>query len=352
MIIKIDLSTRDASAFDRNKLSELFEEASRASLLGYHRVVLSRGLAKWAVENLDLSDRHKVHITKIGHEYAQLGQQYKSAAIKIRIRADVLGIIEEGDGTWTVGVQCAGPEGVLSQTSLVFENGINDGDFYKLILEMSAKSIGFGDISYVAINGGGNGCGGQIQRISNEGKVVSCICDTDIKVPGGAKSQTYQSTIRARDNSKPLGIVLGTPCMEIENFLPISIVRSLTNEIEALNHIEELVRRQGANVEPGDCLWLFVDIKSGFRVGQLDDYCRNENLRQWVCRKYNVVDEEIRDIFVPPFGADLLRRFMASNELIAEMHKHVRSTYWKTHFLDWVRMVLWALAGRKRERVS
>lgn len=351
MIIKFDFSQDDIADVDIRKLSDLFSEAARSSLLGYHRVVISRSLAKWAALNLDLSKKHKEHILGLGQEFSQLGGQVEKAKYKILVRHDV-GLIDYDDkGTWRIGIDHALPEGFLSQTSLVLENARNDGEFYKLLFDLNAKLLRFGDLSYVPVHGGGNGSADEITRIAEQKRPVSCICDTDVKALGGSASATYNSVMSAKRLSNPVGLVIGTPAREVENFLSTNIVRQITENQDSLDYIEHLLDRQG-EVDSGDCLWLYMDLKDGFLPGVLDAYARSPHTRKWICNKFDTTDEEIKNINVKPMGNNILQAFMRSERLKSDFHQYVRSAYWAEHFLTWINEVLWVLAGRKRERVS
>lgn len=331
------------------KLSEIFSEASRASILGHHRIVISRQLSKWAIENLDLATREKEHINKIGQAFSQLARQVDEANYKILVRPDATEITHDNNGTWIIGLDHALPDRLLSQTSLVLENANHDGEFYELIFQLNAKLLGFGELSYVPIHGGGNGSAEEIKRISALGKPVSCICDTDLKAPGGAASATYNAVMTVKNNINAVGAISGTPVREIENFLPPSIVGQITEKTETLDYINELLKKQKA-VSSGDCLWLYIDIKDGFKPGVLDAYCKSEKTRKWVSEKFNLPDDEIKNISIDSLGTNILSYFMASSSMKGELHQYIRSDYWRFHFLDWTNKFMWALAGRKRER--
>lgn len=352
MIVKFNFTHEDIAHIQDEMLSELFSEAARSSLLGYHRIIISRSLAKWAADNLDLTTKHRKHILRLGQDFTQLGGQACNAKYKMLVCPKADSISYDNNGTWTIGIAHALPEGFLSQTTLVLENAKNDGDFYNLILSQSAKNLRFGDISYAIAHGGGSGSGNEVKRIFELGKAVSCICDTDLKVRGGAASDTFNSVMAVKCEINPIGAIVGTPAREVENFLPLSIVRKITTKHDELDYIESLIRKQETDVSPGDCLWLFIDIKDGFPEGVLDSYCRSAEARQWVSRKFNVPDNEIQNISISPLGQNVLSEFMRCPQMKSELHKHIRSTYWATHFKEWVWEVLWALAGRKRERVS
>lgn len=351
MIIKFDFSQDDIAHVNIRKLSDLFSEAARSSLLGYHRVVIPRSLAKWAASSLDLSKKYQEHILGLGQEFSQLGGQVEKAKYKILVKHDVGLVNYDNKGTWTIGIDHALPEGFLSQTSLVLENAKNDGEFYKLLFELNAKLLSFGDLSYAPVHGGGNGSAEEIARIAEQKRPVSCICDTDVKAYGGSASATYNSVMGAKRVSNPVGLIIGTPAREVENFLSPDIIRQITENHDSLDHIEDLLNKQ-ENVDSGDCLWLYMDIKDGFLPGVLDAYARSTHTRKWICRKFDTTDEEIKNINIGPLGNNIIQVFMRSNKLKSDFHQHVRSNYWAEHFLTWISEVLWILAGRKRERVS
>lgn len=352
MIVIINISAKYACNADRDLLSAMFSEVARASLLGDHRVIISRSLSKWAAHKLDLTERHRQHILRIGQEYTQLGSQISRAKFKVFVEDGITGVESRGGGEWAIGVEEALPGGYLSPSQLVLEHATNDGEFYDLIFRMHAKRSGFGNISYQIIHGGGSSCCDEIRRLAAQRRAVSCICDTDRKTPLGAASATFNAVISERGKSNPLGILTGTPGREAENFLPPEIVQILSDKTETVGKLIGLMARQGPDVEAGDCLWLFYDIKDGFPCGTLENYCRSPQSRQWICQKYDIEENSIGEFSMPALGSNILRDFMNSDRLRREMHLHVRSSYWTTHFQSWMDEVLWFLAGRKHERVS
>lgn len=351
MIIKFDFDSQSLANISKNLLSAVFSEVSRSSLMGYHRIVLSRSLSKWVFDNLDLSNRDKHHILKIGQEFSQLGGQYLDAKYKIIVCSSVSHWSFDGIGVWTIGLNQVLPGGYLSQSYLVLENSKNDGGFYDLIFSWTAKRAQLSDLSYEVVHGGGNGSANVIRSISQMGRMVSCICDTDLKAKGGAYSTTHNSVMAVRGNANLIGKIVGTPAREIENFLPISIVKQLTENQDSIDFIENLMLNQIGDVEEGDCIWLYIDIKEGFSAGVLDSYGKSQDIREWICRKFNVSDCDIKNISISPLGENILSQFMRSDHLKSEMHKYIRSSYWDIHFFNWVCDILWFFLGRKRERV-
>lgn len=352
MIIMFEISGAEVPPEKIDIVSEVMSEAARSSILGYHRLVVPRAFAKWCVATLDLSKKHKMHIERLGQDYTQLGGQARAAPSKLTIVLENEGASRDGNGGWIIGIGDIWAGRQLERTALILENADNDGAFYEFIFERCSKKLGFGPISFETFNGGGNGSGRELARLSSDCRVIACICDTDMNAPGGAKSPTYNTMMAEYRRVAPLGIASGTPGREVENFLPLHIVESLTENMTAVQKLKELLDLQGEDVDPQDCLWLYFDIKRGFPKGVLEKYCKSEELKNWVAVKYGVEKSKISDIEIPPLGERVLERFLLSEPLKGEMHRYVRTKYWETHFMGWIEMFLWVLAGRKVERAG
>lgn len=352
MIVTIDFGANDAAAMDRHKVSELFSELVRASVRGHHRVVINRAMCRWSIEHLDLNERQKKHVAKIGQEFSQLGGEPPAIAPKISIVAESQLPECVGMRRWVIGVDEILSGDYLEPASLILENATNDGDFYELLLRLTAKKEQIGDLSYNIHHGGGNGCAAEVTRQATHQKIVVCVCDTDLLSPFGAKSATYTSAKAAFNQVQPVGEFFGTPGREVENFLPVDVIGDISGNWKAVIEVENIVNSQKFPIAEGDCIFLYLDLKNGANPGKYDNYCKSTESRSWICQKFRVPEIQIQNLSTPAFGHRLIESVIKSEPLKRKMHRHVRSSYWDVHFSNWAQSLAWMFAGRKPDRAK
>jgi hypothetical protein len=345
MIIRIDLTVPEIEAIAPDERSNFFSEVIRCSRLGYHRIVFPRPVAAWVGENTDLSMIDKAHLKRLRSEYTQLAGQAEDSPLIVRVVRNG-GIERSNDGRIvSIGYEELIEGGFLLKSILLLENGVNDGRIIALVLRHEAKRIAFGELAYEVANGGGSTTAGELERLVDLGRVVACVCDTDIKVPGGARSPTF-NTVMARSASIPLvGMAVGTPGSEAENFIPLNIIDQMfaATHPDACRSLHQVMEAQG-DCETDDCFWLYFDIKRG--ISEMMSHLNTEVKIDWACRKLGVDRNGLAWHEISGFGDGVIASFFNDNKAQAEFFQFSRRQYWASHFSDWIRKILWIVCGR------
>lgn len=351
----IFLSINEDNFFDPSDatITLLFSELARSSRMGFHRVVIPRQIAKWAAANLEISIQDKKHIERIGQEYTQLGGLAHEAGAILRVLSDGSDLVQNNEGNWSIGYTRLLESNYLERTTVLLENGVNDGGFFTLLFSHEAKRKNFGDVSFHISNGGGGSTAAELRRIAADKRIVLCICDHDMLTPYGCRSETCNAVFRTAEEIEFVGYATSTPSHEAENILPIEIVAKTKNSQidEATFDYLKLMQEQG-EIDPGDCMWLYFDAKNGIEKTSLSKYCTQIDSIRWISNKYKVAEELFFDVNFPGYGNNIIYNFMNNNELQSEFYTFTRSRYWHDHFSDWFDNILWYLCGRKQQRLG
>lgn len=349
MIIRIDLSTPEIQAISADDASYLFSEVVRCSRLGYHRIIIPRSVADWVGKNADLSAIDRAHLRRLRAEYTQLAGQAEVSPLVVRVvRAG--GVERSADGRIvTIGYEHFIKGGYLLKSVLLLENAVNDGRIIALVLGHEAKRVSFGEIVYEIANGGGSTTAGELERHVSAGRIVACVCDTDLKIPSGARSPTFKSIMKKVTALPLVGLAIGTPGSEAENFIPLSIIDHMfrASHPDACHFLQQVMMSQG-NCD--DCFWLYFDIKRGFSA--MVPHLNTEEKRRWACRKLGVDEDSLAGVVISGFGDAVIASFFNDEIAQAEFFEFSRTEYWQIHFSEWIHKVLWIVCGRAALRTG
>lgn len=353
MIVQISISVPDLTSLSRQDASYLFSELLRSSRQGFHRVVIPRALARWIADNVELSKIDHAHLVRLRGEYAQLAGLISRATILVRVVVGNDLEVAESGRVVEIGHERLLSGRFLERTVLLLENAANDGRMLSKILSHEARRISFGEVSYVVANGGGTGTATELKRFIDDQNIVVCVCDSDVFVPGGRRSQTCNAVITQGSKVTFAGVVSSTPGREIENFLSIDVIESLYSvtmsaECAALRSLFE--NQAGDNID--ECVWLYLDLKSGLPSGKLLSECNTPQKRSWAVAKFSVDESELGSIVIFGLGDNIINDFFNNDVAQSLFFKFTRSSYWATHFSEWVENILWGTCGRKELRTG
>lgn len=353
MIISIEISVAQASEQPVARLEEFFSEVLRSSRRGHHIVIVPRGLARWALDNVQLSGHDRAHLERVKEEFTQLGSLRDDPDSRV---LKVVSLHQElqmaGDHAWLIGIEEMLDSRFLDKPVLLLENATNDGDLYIEMLSHEARRRGIRSLAYQVANGGGGTTFQEVSRFADLKHIVVCVCDHDKLTPYSQDSETYRKAAATANNINLVGTVLATPGREVENFLPLDLVIDLFPDFPPAqrNKIEGLIRAQG-DPQPRDCLWLFYDVKEGICSARLLQKCNSEEARGWAEAKYQIDDLENDNTAIDGFGQNVVERLLGNGAGLAKMHKFTRSQYWLKHFATWFDALLPFLHSRSNSRV-
>lgn len=353
MLISVNFEPEEVALLSVEVLTEFFSELLRSSRLGHHRVVIPRQIAVWVETQVPLSAIDRAHLTRLRSEYTQLAGLVSSARIFVQV---VLGAdlsIEEGGRVVRIGLEKLLSGQFLQRTVLLLENASSDGRMLQEILMHEAKRRSFGEFSFFVANGGGSGTAIELSRLAAEGYFLVCICDSDLLVPGGARSATCNKVMTEASKIAVPGVVAATPCREIENFLPIEVLEVLygATRASACSSLKSVFANQ-KSVPSGDCVWLYLDLKLGIQKGKLRLVCNTPEKLAWASAKFGLVEDDLEDFVLEGLGESIVEDFLNSGVARAEFFKFTRSQYWSRYFENWVELLLWGVCSRKEVRAG
>lgn len=351
MIIKIDIGLHEIGGIAAGEMTLFFSEVLRSSRMGYHRIIIPRNVAAWALSNLNLSDIDKAHLQRLRAEYTQLADQFNKSSIVMSVVSENLLEWRENRRLIVIGRELFINGNYLQGTVVILENGTTDGAIFNLILSHESKRVSFGKISYEIVNGGGSVTASELTRMVAATRAIVCICDTDLKVPGGSRSATYNSVMAAAAKLPLVGIAVGTPGGEVENFLPLPIISHLSGGTGAssCDILSKVMESQG-QCRSADCFWLHFDLKRG--LAGMIPHLNTEEKRSWISEKLGLSINELTNSYLPGFGDSIISLFLENNIAMAEFHRFSRSEYWIYHFSEWIHKILWVVCGRPESRTG
>jgi len=353
MIISIEISVAQASEQPVARLEEFFSEVLRSSRRGHHIVIVPRELARWAMDNVQLSGHDQAHLERIREEFTQLGSLRNDPGSRV---LKVVTLHQElqtaGDQAWSIGIEEMLAGRFLDKPVLLLENATNDGDLYTELLSHEARRRGIRSLAYQVANGGGGTTFQEVSRFANLQHIVVCVCDHDKLTPYSQNSETYRKAATTANSIDFVGTVVATPGREVENFLPLDLVIDLFPDFPSAQRskLEGLIHAQGTP-QPRDCLWLFFDVKEGICSTRLLQKCNSNEARGWAEAKYQIDDLEDDNTTISGFGQNIVERLLGNGAGLAKMNKFTRSQYWLQHFATWFDALLPFLHSRSNSRV-
>ena len=182
MLINVDISPEELEEIDEDCFSNLFSEVARCSHYGFHRVVMSRPLARWVCNNVRLSETYLNQIELIRENNSENGELPEHAKCSLTIDFDKrLGIRGERPH-WFVGYRNFNEGMKLDQTILLSKNSVLDGKFYKLLFDTEAQYRNIGQINFFPFHGDGADITKIFESLITSKNIVLCIVETDYSI--------------------------------------------------------------------------------------------------------------------------------------------------------------------------
>ena len=359
MLIIVDLTIQNIAEMGKLKVSKFFERVADASESGKHCIYVPYNLVMNLLESNILSVSAEGPITRIGEESFQYGDLLVDDSFpKLRIKY-ARNEFKSGTGNNII----IGQENIINgdylrETLLVVEDFRYDGEFYDFIFKEEANRTRFSDPNFDITNMGGKSkIGKTIEKFSNKKRIVVFVIDQDsvVKVSEKELKNRQRQLEKILNDGSCVGFIRFTPTHELENFLPITIVEKIGKKVDCdqLNQIKSLIQKQGKTA-PGDCLWLFYDIKKGINgkknehgvigIKNFEDFSTEEV--KWLCEKYDIAELELEELQYPGFGDKVIPQFLKYHDYQVSFVKYMSCekdnfNYWNYHFGDWMKSLLW-----------
>ena len=356
MFIIVDLTVQDIAEMGAHKVSKFFERVADASESGKHWIYIPQVVVLNLLESEILSISAIGAITRIGEDSFQFGDLLADTSLpRLTIRYN-RNEFKSGIGhNIIIGQENIINGDYLRETLLVVEDFKNDGDFYEFILkeEANRKKISVPNFEFANL-GGKSKIGRTIDKFSDKKRIVVFVIDQDsvVKISKEELENRQKQLEKILNNGNCVGFVMFTPTHELENFLPISLVEIIGKKVDRnkLDQIKFLIQKQG-HITPGDCLWLYYDIKKGMNgkrnksgaIGIKNYEKFSAEDVKWLCNKYDIaeLESEVEALQYPGFGEQVISKFLKSHDIQESFVKYMRCyleefNYWDYHFGDWM----------------
>jgi len=347
MIIKFDVGIDDLLNCPADSLEEFICELSRASMRGYHYVVISRKVASWCMEHLHLSRRDRAQLDKLHREAMERFGFLRRAQLVLNVAVGTTGIERFGAQEFRIGHAACIRSEFLEKPVLLVENAASDGDFFGHILDRCRRKMGLKQLHYEIRHGGGTNIIRESSRLLVEKRVFCVIIDSDKLSPHCGPSSVAKSVKRELAEQTCAAALLVLPCRDVENLLPIDLIEKHNicpeYDFELFRKLERLhENREYDDVKESPLI--YFDMKEGLSLKKIGGMSENSPSRKWLEVAFREKDE--RPISsISGFGDNLLTEFRKNGVAMSEFLARTQENEWWHHFAGIFCQALWIVAG-------
>lgn len=364
MLITLSATGVQLEALGAAIVEDLVNRLIEADRAGRHLVVIDRKLADWIEAHTTLSVNVRSHLVSIRQAYATRGTMPSVATSYLVVSPDFTEIQCDDGKTYTIGVK----EFLRGQlpdlpAALVLEDVVSDGKLYEHALGEARKLTPVPSYRYDPVHSGGSRVPQVFEIEIAKNRVTTCLVDSDRLSPPDGKSSSALGVLRscrernsaARTRPCYVGQALVLPGKELENIIPFSIASAIpTADLSTVAYLSPLIN-QDREIVDEDCLWLFFDIKCGIDGSKIVDKLQrgllSEQSVEWLCQRLGIELAGLTGLVVAGWGETFVARFLDNNEALANFHKFVRSSYWRTVFQPVFSRLLWFFCAPKADRL-
>ncbi len=350
MLISWEFSEVDLASCNAEHLENLIGELIRARRLGIHLVSISRNTANWLIQNLPLSDFYKRQLESFSRNYTQTGNYKKTAKCYIAISSIGHDYDKMAGGVIRMSIKFILNTHILEQPKIIFENIDNDGWFVDFSIRNVRRVTKFPKMSGHKLHGGGGDVVRVLAHEIDNKNIVCLVMDSDKKYPDGPSSQKVDLARKMiNDKNWPLGFVMPTPCHEIENFVPLQVVKEMVkhDNVEAANNLETISQNERHNnCIDHDKYWRWFDVKNGIDLN--DKTAANQKCMEWHEGKLGLIGSsgEVKNIV--GFGENIIPRISAENPLQALLKDALNRREWSEDYVEYFSEISWILAAERQ----
>lgn len=364
MIITFSATNAQLEAIGVPRIEDLVNRLVDADRAGRHLVVLDRALADWIVAHTTLSANVRSHLVSIRQSFAVRGTMPSVATAYLMISPDFTEIQCNDGRTFTIGVE----EFLKGRfpdfpAALVLEDVVSDGELYEHALHEARKLTPVPSYCYEPVHAGGSRAPQVFELEIAKNKITTCLVDSDRISPSDGKASSALGVLRscrernstARTKPSYVGQALVLPGKELENIVPFSIASRIpTANAGTVEYLSPLID-QDREIVDEDCLWLFFDVKCGIDgnkiVDKLQRGLKSTQSVEWLCQRLGIGLAELAGLVVPGWGDTFASRFLENSEALANFHRFVRGSYWRTVFQPVFNRLLWFFCAPKADRL-
>lgn len=339
MIVSLELAADDIYRYNVGDIESAIEELLRSARLGYHIAIIPTTIARAILDVVSLGAKHRAFLEKLALEYPQVAALRRSVSAYVRVtsRFDIPAVSQTAID---IELSLLSFPHTLERTVVVVEDCESDGRFYRQALAALKGKLGFSTHNAEYVHGGGERLWEIAKQRITERRIVVIVADSDRATPyDSASDKVKRIKSKLKECDWPLVRLIELPCREVENIIPVNVVRMLRcatgrdSSLDFLHRIHAVEDKLccGSN----DKFWLYFDVKNGFKLSDLRHGERNP-AAQW--QKQRVVDPDSGTILeIEGFGSHVIDQFNQSNEAIASFRQHVFSSDWFSIFGNHIR---------------
>jgi len=359
MLIYLDECDKKLETWDIDQVESLYVELISSSLKGYHDVHISRIACEWGLKRLNLPRKHLAHLKSMLQKIPTTAGILTECPVLIKLVFSDVEFVRTTTG-FDLSAKYVLENNLLGRpATLVVENSIYDGEFYKLIFNHCVKSSIFKSYNLNIENGGGNTTASVFDDNIKQKRITVAIVDTDKRSPYGPFGDTHKKVmgVHAKHLNTYIGDAYATYGREAENILPTACVFELAagNSTFLSN---PYLAKCGHNEYLPDNFWDFFDLKKGFngtsllaKVKPSRGVSRYETpCVKWWAKIFGIDVDEIDAVIIPSAGANLLSRFLNNGNAVAEFRRVMRTGNWQKRYLDYFLDILWFFCASRRVR--
>lgn len=283
MLIHFSLTPIELEGVDKTTLREATALLLSAHRRGDHVTVVPRDTALWLTHNLQLSEQDIATANRIKSEYTQNAGLLNQAQVFLKIVADADHLRGDSDREIPITLNTFAKTRLSERVAFVVEDIVNDGKTYESILAGIGKRHAARVTAFELLHGGGDRIEETFKKQIEYGRFVVCIVDSDFPAPSdGIPTKAKRLRQIANRENWRAQIIAITPCREIENFIPLEIIRELGLNIdnETIRNLGRIAEREKPSHKT-DKYWLYFDIKEG-ADGERLKRISGEAERKWI----------------------------------------------------------------------
>ncbi|MGL4964381.1 MAG: hypothetical protein ACRC67_24330 [Inquilinus sp.] len=353
MIFHFSPTEKEISAIPVQNLNVLISDMFNATRKGWHLVIISRSTTEWLLENVELDMAQRVFIREVHQSATQYGNMIHNSSVYIRISmSDSLKAekyLIKGNEI-LIHIDKILSSRILDRTILLTEDVENDPSFYKIIFDYLSRKLSFPRYDYETHGGGGNRISSAYKILVNDRRNVVCIYDSDRYSPGFGRNKAEEKLLTLYNSSQYfVGTLKSTIGRELENYIPLSILSDLhgCSENPDKSIIINAYEAQ-KNEDPKNCIWLFFDIKKGFNVQSMIDSGVSEESINWYMEKFrDHMPKDSKSVTV--FGERTINTFLSDQNSQEEFRRSLRTTEWKSRYMEKFNEIVWYLVAAPRK---
>ena len=349
MLMEIEWSGLDWANANRSNVQLGLSKLLAAHREGRHLLILHRGFADWSIKTLGLGEQDNALLKQLRGEFTQSYDLTRRVSVRICIVPENIMPEARRGSTIHVGIQEILRTCICDPTVLIAEDLDADGSLYSLIIKnIMDTRLNIG-VALDIRHGGGE----QISKIVNHEvksqKIVCSLIDTDKKFPSSAVCLKEKKIRKYIDGfSWPLAFLYVLPCHEIENVIPVEVMRTVVGmadeTLNIIEKIEEIERSLGFDAL--DRVSVFFDWKEGADFSRGDG---KERELAWLEARLKKCGFATEGLKIAGLGGGIVRRTLESNKACDQLYKSMKTDVWQERFGRIFSEISWMfLAAKKR----